>query len=156
MKKFQFKLQRLLDFKEARENVLLTELGTAKIKCEEEKAKLYRIKSAKDLCKEKLKKQLSDGITEGILDAYRYLLYTISEESRQIDNVNKAEELRNQKTIELIEASKERKVLENLKEHRSAEYRQIVENDEQKFLDDLASFKRKGGPMDCNSVWRSK
>jgi flagellar FliJ protein len=144
MKKFQFKLQRLLDFKETREDLLLTELGIAQNNVAREAVKLSDITYERSICRERLKNELSTGNPDNILDNYRYLNHIVSEESLQRDRVKKAEEQKGLKTLELIDASKERKVLENLKERKNDEYKQEVESNEQKFLDDIASFKRGG------------
>lgn len=144
MKKFQFKLQRLLDFKETREDLLLTELGIAQNDFARETVKLSDITSERSICREQLKEELSTGNPDNILDTYHYLNHIASEESLQRDRVKKAEEQKDLKTFELIEASKQRKVLENLKEKKNDEYKQEIESDEQKFLDDIASFRRIG------------
>lgn len=151
MKRFQFKLQRLLEFREAREDVLLTELGVARNNYEMERVRLSEMQTAEDTCRDKLKDSLSSGSAEEILNTYNYLNHLMVEESKQQSRVVKAEELKNIKTNEVIDASKECKVLENLKDRESSEYKRLVESDEQKFLDDLASFKRKDGPMQSAS-----
>lgn len=153
MKKFQFKLQKLLDYRETCEDMLLNELGIAQTNYERESVKLSEIVSTRGVCRDKLKQELSTGNADNIVDCYQYMSYIMCEESLQKNKVEKAEERKEMKTLEVINASKERKVLENLKEQKNSEYKREIDSHEQKFLDDLASFRRAGVSLNVVSDW---
>ncbi len=153
MRKFQFGLQRLLDYREIVEESLLAELGALQAKHDNEVAKLVNMRRDRDLFRKSMKHQLSDGSSDEIRDAYDYLQQLIHRCVEQELQVRQVTEEKNAKLEEVVEASKDRKLLERLKEHKTKQHRKEISQQEQKFLDDLASirFNRSSEADECRA-----
>lgn len=141
MKKFQFKLQKLLDYRESIEEKLLGELGVLRAQHETEQKALVQAVSLHDSYRNEVRNQLSHGDVEDIKAAHRYMNELANRVTMQEQRVRQIEKLKDKKTEEVVEASKDRKVLERLRELKMAEYKSEAQHDEQKFLDDLASIR---------------
>ena len=141
MRKFRFNLQKVLDYRETIEEKLLAELAAIRAQYERELAVLVEITHARNQFREKMKQELADGDPEDIKQAYRYL----SEMTRQVKSqelaVRRLAERRQQKTAEVLEASKDRKVLEKLRDYKLIEHKREAAASEQKFLDDIACIR---------------
>ena len=59
----------------------------------------------------------------------------------QMQNINKAKEIVEEKRLALLEAMKERKVLETLKEKEKENYFKEELKNEQKIIDEIVSYK---------------
>jgi flagellar FliJ protein len=140
-----------LDYRETVEEKLLAELAVIQAEYERELARLDEIKRNRDLFIESMKKQLSDGTADEIKQAHEYLQQLIEQILMQEINIRSVSERKDKKTAEVVEASKDRKVLERLKEHKKVEYKRETERQEQKFLDDIACI-RFGREKNAGSV----
>lgn len=141
MKKFKFNLQRVLDYRQTIEDSLLAELAAIQAEHDRELVNLEDMKRGKDLFRERMKIELSRGNADDIKEAYSYLQQLIIQVLAQQHVVAELNEKKDQKTLEVVDAAKERKVLERLKEYKVAEYRKEAESQEQKFLDDIACIR---------------
>jgi len=141
MKKFKFNLQRVLDYRKTIEDALLAELAAIQAEHDRELANLEDMKRDKDQFRERMKIELSRGDADEIKEAYNYLQQLTLQVLVQQNLVAKLNEKKEKKTLEVIDAAKERKVLERLKEYKVAEYRKEAESQEQKFLDDIACIR---------------
>ena len=143
MRRFQFNLQRVLDYRVTIEEALLAELAAIRAEHERELARLADMVLATEAFRRKTRDWLSTGGPEEIKRAYNYLQHLMRMVSAQEANIRRIEERRNRKTAEVIEASKSRKALERLREYRLAEHRQESERQEQNFLDDIAGVRHR-------------
>lgn len=141
MRKFQFNLQRVLDFRETIEDKLLGELAASRAQHDREFEKLSQIMRARDQFRRKMRKQLAGSDPDAIRRAYFYLNDLVRQVQSQELAVMSAAEQRNMKTAEVLDASKDRKVMERLKDYKLVEYKSEMQSQEQKFLDDLASIR---------------
>ena len=141
MKKFSFKLEKLLDFKRTVEEQKLTELAVIRAEHGRELSKLLEFMVARDGFQKEMKKRLSDCDAEKIKEAQKYLEglhHTIQTQENSVACIVKQKD---EKTGEVLDAAKERKSLERLREHKQVAYKREVEHQEQKFLDDIACIR---------------
>jgi flagellar protein FliJ len=139
MRKFNFSLQRLLDYKQTVEDALLVELAAIRAENAREKAVLTEMMRTKDTFGRRIRKTLAVGDAEQIQRAYAYLLDLGRQIARQDAKVRQLAVKTDEKMSEVIAASKERKALDRLREHKEDEHRQEAQRLDQIFLDDIAS-----------------
>jgi len=140
MPRFIFKLQRLLDIKEMKEQQLKGELAEIKREYEEEKGILHSLEDEHNLYLDRLREyQLKAISIQEVRWYYVYLsklVNDISAKSQRLEDLlNRIDEL----TKRLIEVSKERRVLEKLKERRWEEFKKEVDHIEQEALDEIGT-----------------
>lgn len=140
MSKFKFKLETVLKIKTRIEDLRKIELGEAEHKREKARLELCRCQDEVEanirIYREKFQKKI---IPEEANSYHRYLtwlnrqvdlaLLRLQECQREVDNCRQR----------LIEASKEKKVLEKLKEKAYQDYQAEQLNAEIKFLDELGT-----------------
>jgi len=143
MKKFTFSLQPLLDYRKRYEDRLKKEL--AEIKKEEKRQKkiIEQLHKKRIKCEEELRKRRISGEIEiASLLIYQFYLDKLSlqieEETKKMEEIFL--KIKNKQT-QIIEASKNKKVLEKLKEKRWLKFIDDVEKDEQRFIDEIALTK---------------
>ncbi len=139
MKKFKFKLQALLELRESRENEIKNELMRAL-------AEQNRERALQDELRETIKlyeNRYSANLAKGKLSAKEtmMLLRYVDDSRRAIDNAQvKIEEMDpgiNEIRSRLLVASREKKVVENLKEKRMNEFNLAMEKEMAKENDDI-------------------
>ncbi len=145
MKKFQFRLQRVLETKEVAERECQRKLGEIQHQLTIAENELRVLTDELELEREGQRKMV-----QGIIRAGDYVLrhkyqkdleLRISFKNSEINKIaSKVEKAR----LILIEASKEKKVLEKLKERRFEEHRKETETKQQNILDDIGARSRNG------------
>jgi len=134
---FDFKLQAVLNFKKLAEEKLMLEFADVKrrLSCEKETLKKLKNKSA-DLIS-RLKKMGERQMCAADASIYlSYINYMKGEETRQEEIVCTVEKELEEKRIELISASRKRRILEIIKEKKVKEYKLSLNMREQKDLDE--------------------
>ena len=141
MKKFRFRLQKVMDVKEEIEKLRMVDLAEAKkvVVLEKEKLENQRIEDRQ--CRRQIKEQeLEDKIDPMTMDLYyRYLKKLDADMDLQNNVIVKARGETERRRRILLDASKERKVLEKLKERRCSAYRTEMTRKEQAVLDDISA-----------------
>jgi len=140
-KRFVFRLQAVLNHRQRIEEIKRRGFIQANLRRLQEKKRLDYFYRAKDLGLESLHRLERPGVID--LDQVRFyydyqfgLGCNIERQSRRLKEAAEAVERAKQ---ELIQASKDKKVLENLKEKHFHEYLLDLDRQEQKFLDDIAT-----------------
>jgi flagellar FliJ protein len=140
MKKFTFRLQRVIEVRHTREKECQRRLADsmqALRKCEEQLEKEKReTRESREGLRKALKKPVSVAQLMALDGWYRWKNRQVQERSALTDEQRG---IVDQKRQELIEAAKDKKILERLKEKRYEEYRVNSLREEQAVLDDLGT-----------------
>ncbi|MDR3240125.1 MAG: flagellar export protein FliJ [Clostridiales bacterium] len=144
MGKFQFRLQGYLDLKEKMEDQRKMEYGQAAAVLEREKQKLTRFEKERQTSLDTLRVKLQAGgagfapdeitRTQGYLDLARNKI------ARQEEQVRLAAAETEKKRLDLVEAVKDRKTLEKLKDKAREEFLREEQLAEQKIVDEIVSY----------------
>jgi flagellar FliJ protein len=139
MKKFAFKLQRLLDIREAREREVKNELARVVGIQNQERAKQEDLRRGLDENKQKFhSKTLNGSYTTHDFQVYgnfvNVSIVGIDGAERRIKSLE-PEVLRIRE--KLVQVSKERKIVEKLKERKLAEYNELLNQEIAKENDDI-------------------
>ncbi len=140
MKKFEFRLQRVMEVKEEIEKQKERDFALAKRKAIEEENKLNEIKIQYEGCWKDIENKTSQDTvdTNEINQYYKYLQKLEGDIERQFIYLHEANAEVERRRHILIEASKERKILENLKDRKMASYQEELNRQEQNFFDEIA------------------
>jgi flagellar protein FliJ len=144
MRKFHFKLQRLLDYRQTIEDKLLAELAAIQAEHAREADKLRELIYTRNQFRDKIRRGLCDSDDpDDIKRNYTYLHDLSRRVSAHEVSVARIWEKRNRKMAEVVEASKERKTLDRLREYEVAMHQAEGQRQEQKFLDDVAGVRHR-------------
>lgn len=142
MAKFIFNMQGLLNIKEKLEEQTKTEYGKALAKLEQEKSILLNLKNKKQENILSFRESINKGVKPNYIDNInKYISFIDKKIEEQMQNINKAKEIVEEKRLALLEAMKERKVLETLKEKEKENYFKEEFKNEQKIIDEIVSYK---------------
>jgi len=141
MLNFNFKLQKVLEYKETVEKLKQSDYGKAKKKLEEEEDKLNNfVESIKSLNEER--QESIDKTTICNLKLYNsYLTNLNSRANAQKDVVNETEELVINARTTLIESMREKKTFEQIKSKHYDEFLYQSKREESKLNDQIVSYK---------------
>lgn len=143
MQRFSFKLQRLLDFRQIQEDQAQAEFAKATRALVLEKERLQRLRDILEGAMQSLREEQEKATSLAILKMFQeYIDRTREEIQRQVLRVAAAGEYRNKCLRAYEEATRRRKVVENLRERRWQQYLELNLAEEQKFLDELATQNR--------------
>ena len=143
---YKFPLRAVLNHRKFLEENLQKDLGLLKKVLFDERKKLSDLKrDSKKFSRELQKKQQrSINISETLIYV-RYIEQLSKKLDRQKETTLDAEKEVNHKHEELIEAIKNRKILEKLKDKGYASYKHSLLRDEQNFINEMASARFKHG-----------
>lgn len=142
MKKFQFRLQVVLDIKEKLLEQKLLELSKVQRGLQEAVQKQRTLEGYQMEINEALMNVFQSGNDLDLIEVQRYkdfinkLIVDISNQKVVIQNINKVLELKRKEVNEVL---KEKKVLEKLKENQQKKYYQAYDYYQSRELDDIAS-----------------
>ena len=135
MKPFVFRLEKLLNLRKHYEDEAKIELGRAIGVLAELERKIRalaaeRVRAASE--------QFRPGNSAILIQQYMYYLLRLDNTRDRLFKEAAMAEIKVEKAREaFLEASRERKVLDNLKEKKQKEYRKLKQNEETKVLDDI-------------------
>lgn len=142
MPRFQFRLQQYLGIKEQIEDQKELEYAKALRVVEEEKQKLVELRQRRDETVESLRQAVSKSIAPIEIRRYNNNIERLKHQINvQIQRVAAAEAFAEEKRQELVQAMKERKALEIVKENAREEFLKEADLAERKQVDELVSFK---------------
>lgn len=142
MKKFQFRLQVVLDIKEKLLEEKLLELSKVQRGLQEAIEKQKTLESYQIEINQALLKVFESGNDLNLVEVQRYkdfinkLIVDISSQKIVVQNITKLLEVKRREVNEVL---KEKKVLEKLKENQQKKFYQEFEQYERRELDDMAS-----------------
>lgn len=142
MKKFRFRLQKVMEIKEEVEKQRMIDLSEAKQVVDLETTRLNHLNDEQIDCQHRIdEKSSTEKINPGELALYyRFLDQTRMRIEAQEDRLQAAHlEMERRRQI-LLEASKEKKVLEKLKEKKQAAYMIELNHKEQDMINEVASI----------------
>lgn len=138
---YNFKLEKVLNYKENIENVKKGEYGEVSNKLKQAENKLMKYQNNKQIIiseKNNMKSNTSIGNLKMYNDYLKVISDDIKKQEKQISQINI--ELTQSKE-ELMEAMQEKKTLEKLKEKSYDEFIKESNKEEEKLIDALNSFK---------------
>jgi flagellar FliJ protein len=142
MKKFKFRLEKILKHKERLFNIARIEHAKALERLRNEEAVLHELRERYSQCLSELAQQMKKVFhVRSLGPYYRYMTFTKNEIAQQSKIVCAAIEEEEKKRAVLLEAAKEKESLIKLRDRQYAEYSYAVEREEQIFIDDLNSTK---------------
>ena len=142
MPKFQFRLQQYLGIKEQIENQKEIEYAKAVQRLEQEKQLLSEMRERRENLVQELRRAVEKSISPVEIRRYNNSIERLRHQIlAQIERVAAAEAFVEQKRQELIQAMKERKALEIVKDNAKEEFLKEVDLAERKQVDELVSFK---------------
>jgi len=140
MKKFQFRLETLLKFRKMEEEQAQIKMTEASISLYKEQDLLNQLQNKLVVSLDLLSQEQSGSPTIEILKTFGYYIDKIKREIiGQQEQVAKAETYRQECLIALEVAMKQRKLVDNLREKRLAQYHTELLQEEQKVLDELGT-----------------
>jgi len=138
MKKFSFSLQSLLDYRKRKEDRLKIELARTITEEEKEKIVLEELKRKMTLCQEELREKKEKAEIALVIFYYSYLeklMTRIDEQKRKIEKITRKRKKLHQ---QLIQASRERKLVEKIRDKRWARFIYLRGKLEQQVIDESA------------------
>lgn len=147
MAKFTFSLEAVLRIKMQKEESVKNELGKAVQKLEAEKLKLAKLQNTVEEITAQFNRKAKKTTVRKLIEFNEYLSFLDAKIKEQKENVNCAASNVDKVREELLQAVKERKILEKLKEKKHDEYLLEQKKLEQKSNDELVSFKHKVGSV---------
>lgn len=145
MAKFNFRLQSVLKVKSQQEDNLKNELGKAIRKLEDEKRKLAKLEDELSSLSAKFNEKAKKATVKKLIEYKEYLSLLTPRIKSQKENVNCAALNVDRIREELLQAVKERQILEKLKEKKKEEFLLEEKKLEQKINDEIVSFSHKDG-----------
>ena len=142
MRRYSFKLQKVLDFRETKERLAQENLADATREHMAAQAALDEMKERKAALLRDIG-EAEDGLVDLrqvrlCLDYLQFLLEGIEKKTDEVEALAKVVEQRRE---ELVEASRDKETIRKVKERDFAEYITLMRTLEQKFIDDLATTK---------------
>lgn len=143
MKKFIFRLQKVMEYKEDIEKQKMGELAEAENRLMVEIEKLETLKKREQAYLDEIDVMRQQTVIHPveIQALYRYIEKLKSMQNAQRVQINKAKKVVEAKRQALVLATQEKKVLEKLKEKQVQAYEAEVARQEQIFFDEIASTK---------------
>ncbi len=138
MRRFEFSLQKVLDYRQRREEQAISAFAEAQAKLMHEQAVLRKLLIDREEClRRSPRHQHLEVEMLGVEQTYLSALEGRIEAQRE--RVAEAEKVLEEKRQALMQAQRERKALERLREKHHEQWRQEMLRIEQKALDDLAT-----------------
>jgi flagellar FliJ protein len=139
MKKFRFRLETVRRYCESREREKKREFGEAVAAYEEEKRRLLRLCEEEQQHKDALREELEGNCDPSRIKAFEayleHLYHAVREQGLRVEEARRFME---EKRRDLVEATKERKIMDKLYERYRDRYLYELRREEQSFLDEIA------------------
>jgi len=142
MPRFEFRLQQYLGIKEQLEEQKELEYAKALRRVEEEKQHLRQLISRREQTIEDMRRSLTKVISPIDLRRANNTIERLKIQiAEQLERVAAAEAFAEEKRLELLQAMKERKAIETVRDNQKEEFLIEIDKKERKQVDELVSFK---------------
>ncbi len=142
MKKFSYSMQSLLVIKQKLEDQAKAAYGAAKLRLNEEEERLLVMQRKREEYVEEKRQVMANRLDVPKLNRLQMAVEAMDDQIvRQKQNVKKAEMAMRAAEERLVESMTERKTQERLKENAFEVYRQEMNAEEQKEIDERTSFR---------------
>lgn len=142
MKKFRYSMQSLLVIKRKLEDQAKAAYGAAKLRLTEEEERLEALQRQREAYVEEKRKIMATRLDVPKLNRLQLAVEAMDDRiARQRQSVKKAEAALHAAEERLVESMTERKTQERLRENAFEEYRQEMNAEEQKEIDERTSFR---------------
>ncbi|MDI6874909.1 MAG: flagellar export protein FliJ [Actinomycetota bacterium] len=142
MKKFSFRLESVRRLRTAQEEERKRIFGAAARRYHEEREALHALTERERKARERLARELSSGCASGVLAAMNeFLRGNAVRIKAQVERTEEARARMEEERRLLAEASKERKVVDRLRERALERHRYESSREEQGFLDEVAGVR---------------
>jgi flagellar FliJ protein len=142
MRKFEFRLQKVLEVKQKLREIKKIELSKKAQEYNKEVMKLNDLKDRKERTIKEMKEKVASG-DFSMIDFYdKYINTNNKLQSFQLENIRLKEEPFKKALSEYLQKDREVKALENYKERLYSDYVKGVINEEQKMIDDIVGGRR--------------
>ncbi|MCL2572964.1 MAG: flagellar export protein FliJ [Defluviitaleaceae bacterium] len=142
MPKFKFRMQSVLSIKEKVEDLKKNEFGKAMAALAEAQRVMVEMQQARENCIEDFRNGISGGIDPAAFKRYNLYLEKMKLAiKRQAFVVEQCEVFVEQKRQELVEAMRDRKTLETLRDNDYEEHLTEEKKQEQKIVDEIVSYR---------------
>lgn len=145
MRRFEFSLQKVLDYRQRREEQALRAFAEAQAQLAHEQALLESLQHEREACLHR--SQRRHRLKVQMLTVEQTYLSALEERiEEQRERVAQAQRLLEERRAALLEAQRERKALERLREKQYEQWRQEMLRVEQNALDELATMRAASAP----------
>ncbi len=142
MKKFRYSMQSLLVIKQKLEDQAKAAYGAAKLRLNEEEERLVALQQRREAYVEEKRQVMASRLDVPKLNRLQMAVEAMDDQiERQKQNVKKAEFAMRAAEERLVESMTERKTQERLRENAFEAYRQEMNAEEQKEIDERTSFR---------------
>lgn len=142
MKKFRYSMQSLLVIKQKLEDQAKAAYGAAKLRLNEEEERLLAMQRKREEYVEEKRQVMATRLDVPKLNRLQLAVEAMDDQiARQKQNVKKAETAMRAAEERLVESMTERKTQERLRENAFEVYRQEMNAEEQKEIDERTSFR---------------
>lgn len=143
MKKFDFRLEKVMEFKQHKQKENERKLAAVKQAINQQQNKLSEMNSQRDKCQQAMAEKNGPYLdVPEIQTYYLYLVRLTREIIQRMEQIWRLEEDAETKREILLKSAQEKKVLERLREKHYLSYRRELDKSEQKQLDEIASLAR--------------
>jgi len=141
-KRFKYNLETVLKVRVIRETQEQEKYNIALQELEEEKKKEEALIKAEKEAYEELRKKISEGIpdVQDILVRKIHLERLVEKIKEQTEKRKEAEKKVEEQRIKLIEAMRDKKIIEKDKEKKGKVWKKFMDKEDSKFLDDIATI----------------
>ena len=148
MKKFKFRLETLLNYRENEQRKALKDLEEVAFFIENLSEEINNIELEQESIEEEFKEASKKINPEGLQDFLSYLNYLRGKLSKKQEDRMRFQNILVQKQKVVLKARKKTKVLENLKNKQFTQWEEIKEKQERAFLDELSLTRYAKNQMD--------
>lgn len=141
MKKFNFKFQKILEYKESIENQNRTFFNKELTKYNEEQLTLKTLENKRDDLNDQRNSSMTSTTIKDLKQFNQYSLHMSETIDYQTEKVLHKEKDVDRAKVKLKESAKEKKTFEKLKEKHYDHYLYEVKKEDEKLIDQLVSFK---------------